>query len=107
EAVQLVIQAGAIGSDGEALVLDMGEPVRIAEVARRFAARVDRPIEIAFTGLRAGEKLHEVLLGEGESSTRRVHPLISHISVPPLEEQPLLRLDPHAEPEMLVESLRL
>ena len=78
-----------------------------AEVARRFAARVDRPIEIAFTGLRAGEKLHEVLFGEGESSTRRVHPLISHISVPPLEEQPLLRLDPHAEPEMLVESLRL
>ena len=63
EAVQLVIQAGAIGESGEALVLDMGEPVRIADVARRLADEADRPIEIVYTGLRPGEKLHEVLQG--------------------------------------------
>ena len=63
EAVQLVIQAGAIGESGEALVLDMGEPVRIADVARRLADQADRPIEIVYTGLRPGEKLHEVLQG--------------------------------------------
>ena len=50
EAVQLVIQAGAVGRDGEALVLDMGEPVRIDDVARRLIAEADRPIEIVYTG---------------------------------------------------------
>ena len=63
EAVQLVIQAGAIGGAGEALVLDMGEPVRIDDVARRLIAQTrPTPIEIVYTGLRPGEKLHEVLL---------------------------------------------
>jgi len=80
EAVQLVIQAGAIGNDGEALVLDMGKPVVIAEVARLMAARSDRRISIEFTGLRPGEKLHEVLLAEGEDDLRPSHPLISHFS---------------------------
>ncbi len=84
EAVQLVIQAGAIGSDGEALVLDMGEPVRIDDVARRLAAQAPRPIKIVYTGLRPGEKCHEVLLGAGEVDVRPVHPLISHVPVPPL-----------------------
>jgi FlaA1/EpsC-like NDP-sugar epimerase len=84
ESVQLVIQAGAVGRDGEALVLDMGQPVRIDDVARRLAAESDRPIEITYTGLRRGEKLHEVLLGEGEIDRRPAHPLISHVSVPPL-----------------------
>ena len=79
EAVQLVIQAGAIGRDGEALVLDMGEPVRIADVARRLVAESDRPIEIVYTGLRPGEKLHEVLLGADEIDGRPAHPLISHV----------------------------
>jgi FlaA1/EpsC-like NDP-sugar epimerase len=82
EAVQLVVQAGAVGRDGEALVLDMGEPVRIVDVARRLAAQADRPIEIVFTGLRPGEKLHEVLLGQAEHDDRHAHPLISHCSVP-------------------------
>src|SRR5205823_15011859 len=67
EAVQLVIQAGAIGRDGEVLVLDMGEPVRIANVAHRLAARSERDVKIHYTGLRGGEKLHEVLLGSGEA----------------------------------------
>jgi FlaA1/EpsC-like NDP-sugar epimerase len=84
EAVQLVIQAGALGRDGEALVLDMGEPVKIDDVARRLAAQSDRPIEIVYTGLRPGEKLHEVLFGADEVDERPTHHLISHVGVPPL-----------------------
>lgn len=84
EAVQLVIQAAAIGRDGEALVLDMGEPVRIADVARQLIEMSGRDIDIVFTGLRSGEKLHEELLGEGEADDRPLHPMISHTEVPPL-----------------------
>ena len=82
EAVQLVIQAGAVGHDGEALVLDMGSPVRIDDVARRLAREANRPVEIVYTGLRPGEKLHEVLLGVDEVDHRPAHPLISHVPVP-------------------------
>ncbi len=84
EAVQLVIQAGAVGGDGEALVLDMGEPVRIDDVARRLIEQADRRVEIVYTGTRPGEKLHEILLGSGEADHRPRHPLISHVQVPPL-----------------------
>lgn len=85
EAVQLVIQAGAVGSGGEALVLDMGEPVRIADVAAQLIVMEGRPINILFTGLRPGEKLHEELFGTEERDSRPVHPLISHVPVPALE----------------------
>ncbi len=85
EAVELVIQAGAVGHDGEALVLDMGQPVRIDDVARRLIERADRRIEISYTGLRPGEKLHEVLLGSGERDQRPSHPLIAQVPVPPLD----------------------
>jgi FlaA1/EpsC-like NDP-sugar epimerase len=84
EAVQLVIQAGAVGQGGEALVLDMGEPVRIDDVARRLAAQAPRAVEIVYTGLRPGEKLHETLLGHGEFDRRPSHPQISQVLVPPL-----------------------
>ncbi|MFT6289463.1 MAG: dTDP-glucose 4,6-dehydratase [Ilumatobacter sp.] len=84
EAVALVIQAGAIGTKGEALVLDMGSPIRIQDVARRLIRQSGRNIEVVYTGLRDGEKLHEVLLGPGEADCRPFHKLISHTSVPPL-----------------------
>jgi FlaA1/EpsC-like NDP-sugar epimerase len=84
EAVQLVIQGGAIGKNGEALVLDMGEPVRIDEVARQLVAQAARPVRIVYTGLRSGEKLHEELFGVGEVDLRPHHPLISQVPVPPL-----------------------
>jgi FlaA1/EpsC-like NDP-sugar epimerase len=84
EAVQLVIQAGAVGRDGEALVLDMGEPVKIDDVARRLIAEADRPIEVVYTGLRDGEKLHEVLFGADEVGSSPSHHRISHVAVPPL-----------------------
>ncbi|WP_456599848.1 polysaccharide biosynthesis protein [Blastococcus sp. SYSU DS0616] len=85
EAVELVIQAGAIGTGGEALVLDMGQPVRIADVAAQLIAMDGRPIEIRYTGLRPGEKLHEELFGREEVDSRPVHPLISHVAVPAVE----------------------
>jgi FlaA1/EpsC-like NDP-sugar epimerase len=85
ESVQLVIQAGAIGSSGEVLVLDMGEPVRIYDVARRLIAQSKKPVSIVFTGLRPGEKLHEELFGGEEIDERPRHKLISHATVPPLD----------------------
>ncbi len=85
EAVQLVIQAGAIGSSGEALVLDMGTPVSIYEVAKQLVTNSGKPVEIEIVGLRAGEKVHEELFGEGEEDTRPRHPLISHVPVLPVD----------------------
>ncbi len=93
EAVELVLQAGAIGNAGEVLVLDMGEPVRIADVARRLAALRDRDIEIEYTGLRPGEKLEEVLFGAGEQDRRPTHPLIAQVQAEPLAPASLSRLD--------------
>ena len=84
EACQLVIQAGAIGRAGEALILDMGEPVNIADMARRMIAMSGHPVEIVFTGLRPGEKMHEELLGDGELDVRPHHAMISHVRVPTL-----------------------
>ena len=84
EAVELVIQAAVIGDDGDALVLDMGEPVTIADVAQHLVDWSARDIDIVFTGLHSGEKLHEELFGAGEIDRRPVHPLISHVHVPPV-----------------------
>jgi FlaA1/EpsC-like NDP-sugar epimerase len=84
EAVALTIQAGALGEPGEVLVLDMGNPVRILDVAERLAEQSEHPVEIVFTGLRAGEKLHETLFGIDEIDTRPNHPLVSQVPVPPM-----------------------
>jgi FlaA1/EpsC-like NDP-sugar epimerase len=85
EACQLVIQAGAIGRGGEVLLLDMGEPVKILDVARRMIAMSGKDIEIVFTGLRKGEKLHEDLVGIDEDDSRPLHPKISHTRVAALD----------------------
>lgn len=89
EACALVIQAGAIGRPGEVMVLDMGQPVKILDVARGMIAKSGKDIEIVFTGLRPGEKLTEVLRGGHENDNRPFHPLISHVSVPPLDPEEL------------------
>jgi FlaA1/EpsC-like NDP-sugar epimerase len=81
EAVHLVLQAAVIGEHGEILILDMGQPVKIVDVARQMIARSGRKIEIVYTGLREGEKLEEVLLSKSEESAVRKHPLISHTKV--------------------------
>jgi FlaA1/EpsC-like NDP-sugar epimerase len=105
EAVQLVIQAGAIGASGEALVLDMGKPVRIAAIAERLAADAPRPVRIVYTGLRPGEKRHEVLLGAREVGERRVHPLVTHVDVPALDPSALQSLDVRRVPSVLVAAM--
>ncbi len=90
EACELVLQAGAIGRPGDVLVLDMGEPIRIIDVASRLIDESRQNVEIEFTGLRQGEKLHEVLLSAAERGTPSRHPLITQVSVPPLEPLELL-----------------
>ena len=81
EACQLTIQAGAIGAPGDVMVLDMGEPVRILDVAKRLIRESGKQIEIVFTGLRPGEKLHEVAVQYDEETGPMGHPhrLISQV----------------------------
>lgn len=96
EAVQLVLQAAVLGHGGETLVLDMGEQVKIADIARRMASGAGDPVEIVYTGLRPGEKLTESLLSSGEVDRRPYHPLISHVMVPALDPGQVLGIDPDA-----------
>jgi len=77
EAAQLVLQAGLMGTGGEVFVLDMGEPVKIADLARdliRLSGFSEDDISIRYTGLRAGEKLYEELLATDENSLPTPHP---------------------------------
>ena len=97
EAVRLVTQAAAIGRHGEVLVLDIGTPVKIYEVAKHFAVRQNPPREIIITGLRKGEKLHETLVGENEVGERPFHNKIMHIKVPKMMEDELFNFVGEAE----------
>ncbi|HEY9098816.1 MAG TPA: nucleoside-diphosphate sugar epimerase/dehydratase [Thiobacillus sp.] len=77
EAAQLVLQAGLMGEGGEIFVLDMGEPVKIAELAKlmiRLSEADEDSIRIEYTGLRPGEKLYEELLANDESTLPTPHP---------------------------------
>ncbi|MBI5751882.1 MAG: polysaccharide biosynthesis protein [Hydrogenophilales bacterium] len=77
EAAQLVMQAGLMGKGGEIMVLDMGEPVKITDLARdmiRLSGYSEDDIKIEFTGLRPGEKLYEELLADDEHTLPTPHP---------------------------------
>ncbi|RKU30673.1 hypothetical protein C6497_03050 [Candidatus Poribacteria bacterium] len=94
EAVQLLIQAGAMGNGGEILMLDMGEPIKILDLAhdliRLSGLEVDKDIKIAFTGLEPGEKLYEELLTPQEGVTATKHQRIFVAQLEKIEEQTLL-----------------
>lgn len=83
EAVLLVLQAGALGEGGDVLVLDMGEPVRIVDLATRIARQMKpgQQPDIVFTGLREGEKLHEVLSSSADELLARPHPRMQRFRV--------------------------
>jgi FlaA1/EpsC-like NDP-sugar epimerase len=100
EAVSLVVQAGAIGGRGQVFVLDMGEPVRIVDLAQnmiRLSGKEPRlpddpdastrDIKIAFVGSRPGEKIHEELWSDGESVGETTHPKILRLSRPPVDPE--------------------
>ncbi|MGA0610322.1 polysaccharide biosynthesis protein [Caldimonas sp. KR1-144] len=94
EAARLVIQAAAIGETGQVYVLDMGQPVRIVDLARdliRLSGRSVDEVPLAFTGLRPGEKLYEELLADADASVPTAVPLI-HVAriTPGLDKVPAL-----------------
>ena len=98
EAVSLVLQAGAIGGRGEIFVLDMGEPVKIVDLATNMVRLSGheprmpgdtqtgpRDMRIVFTGSRPGEKIHEELWSGDESVGETEHPKIKRLSRPPID----------------------
>ncbi|MXV83790.1 polysaccharide biosynthesis protein [Candidatus Poribacteria bacterium] len=94
EAVQLLIQAGAMGNDGEILMLDMGDPIKILDLAqdliRLSGLEVDTDIKIEFTGLEPGEKLYEELLTPQEGVTATKHQRIFVAQLEQIAERQLL-----------------
>ena len=94
EAVQLVLQAATLAEGGDLFVLDMGEPVRILDLAERMirlsGLRVGSDIEVRVTGVRPGEKFVEELLAEDEPALPTIHPAVSRIA-PVLPALPTLR----------------
>jgi FlaA1/EpsC-like NDP-sugar epimerase len=106
EAVSLIVQAGSIGGRGEVFVLDMGEPVRIVDLARNMillsGKEPERDIAISFVGARAGEKLHEDLWGDDETVAPTPHPKIRLVTGPTVE--PAWLDDELAELERLIEA---
>jgi len=105
EAVQLVLQAAAIGAGGEVMVLDMGAPVQIDSVARRMIERSGKRIEIRYTGLRPGEKLHEDLFSTGETAEPTAHDLIEKVHSERLSISRVSDLALDGEPQQLRNTL--
>ena len=89
EAVSLIVQAGSIGGRGEIYVLDMGEAVRIEDLARNMillsGRDPDRDIPIDYVGVRPGEKLHEELWSAGETVSATQHAKIMLLTRPPID----------------------
>jgi len=95
EAAQLVLQAAAMGQGGEIFVLDMGEPIKIVDLARnliRLSGFHEDEIKIEFTGLRPGEKMHEELLADDEKTQRTPHPKLRIAKARGVEEGWLVEL---------------
>ena len=96
EAAQLVLQAAAMGQGGEVFVLDMGEPVKIVDLARnmiRLSGYTEDEIRIEFSGLRPGEKLYEELLADAEETRETPHPKLRIARSRPVAESFLDELE--------------
>ena len=96
EAAQLVVQAGWMGRSGQIYVLDMGDPVKIVELARmliRLSGKTEAEVPIVFTGLRPGEKLFEEWLADGETTQPTGHPRLRVARQENHGDQALLDLD--------------
>jgi FlaA1/EpsC-like NDP-sugar epimerase len=109
EAARLVLQAAAIGDSGQVLVLDMGEPVKIVELARqmiRLAGHAEDEVRIEFSGLRAGEKLFEELLADADTtvptvvSRLRVARLAQKLASPAALVDALVRPEPQTDTQV-------
>jgi len=97
EAAQLVLQAALMGGGGEVFLLDMGKPVRIADLAHdmiRLSGLSENDVKIIFTGLRPGEKLFEELMGGDEQSLRTAHPKVRIVRLAPPTPELIDRLIP-------------
>ncbi len=97
EAAQLILQASVLGNGGEIFVLDMGEPVKILDLARQLITlhglEEGKDIQVVFTGLRPGEKLYEEVLFESESTLETAHPMIRVAKARSVEEKFSTKLD--------------
>ncbi|WP_147802831.1 nucleoside-diphosphate sugar epimerase/dehydratase [Alkalicoccus halolimnae] len=111
EASRLVLQAGAIAEGGETFVLDMGEPVKITDLAKnliRLSGFSELDIPIKYTGMRPGEKLYEELLGENEVHQEQIYPMIYRGKTPLVNIQvvsDLIRESPELDPDELRERM--
>jgi FlaA1/EpsC-like NDP-sugar epimerase len=97
EACQLVLEAGTIGEGGEIFVFDMGESVKIIDLAKNMiklsGLELGKDIEIKVTGLRPGEKLYEELLSDSETTIPTHHPKILKAKIQPVNEADIQRID--------------
>jgi len=105
EACQLVLQACAMGRDGQVMVLDMGTPVKIAEVAQTLIQISGKQVDIVYTGLRPGEKLTEVLFTEGEDRHLTDHDLVHAVAVPPMAGTALTEGRLNVTPDIVISAM--
>jgi FlaA1/EpsC-like NDP-sugar epimerase len=106
EACQLVLQAAAIGRDGEVMVLDMGQPAKIQDVANTLIELSGRKnVEIVYTGLRPGEKMSEELFTPGERIQKTDHELVNSVDVPRIDENHVSQIQ-HNSPLESAEWMR-
>jgi FlaA1/EpsC-like NDP-sugar epimerase len=111
EAAQLVLQAGLMGRSGQIFVMDMGEPMKIVDLARmliRLSGKSEQEIPISFTGLRPGEKLYEELLADDETTEPTPHPKlrVAKTSIVASDAQGVAGWIEGAGPEPDAESVR-
>ena len=115
EAVQLVMTAGALGKGGEIFLLDMGEPIKILDVAKKMIEYMglnpEKDIDIKFIGLRPGEKLHEELFWKGEGIVPTENKKITQLKPEEIQAKELFKkMEKLGEYELeghLAEALRL